>query len=176
MLAEARDIQLQLTELSTTADLDTPEGLSEFLQETVLSLLRKPEYWSYGQSSSETVASREEAGQMFEQMSIAERSKFGVETFSRVNDRARSGSISIEPDIEPAEYIVVTLLVGAEDDRPLFDPVYSTEDLKQALERLATIPPNSLAIFELLWSPQVSTDSLSSEELLTKYAELVPLG
>jgi uncharacterized membrane protein len=99
-----------------------------------------------------------------------------VETFSRVNDRVRDRSVEIDPDVEPAEYIVVTLLVGTEDDRPLFDPIYSVEDLKQALGILAAIPPNSLAIFELLWSPQVSTDSLSYDELLTEYAELLPLG
>jgi uncharacterized membrane protein len=176
LLAEARDIQLELTDLSVQADLDTPSGLSEFLQETALALLRKPEYWSYGQSSSEAVASRDEAGRMFEQLSISERSKFSVETFSRVNDHTRSRTVEIDPEIEPAEYIVVTLLVGTEDDRSLFDLIYSAEDLKQALETLAAIPPNSLSIFELLWSPQVSTDSLSYDELLTEYAELVPLG
>lgn len=176
LLAEARDIQSQLTDLSLQADLDTPEGLSEFLQETVLALLRHPEYWSHAQSSSQAVPSRDEAGRMFETFSIAERRKFGVETLSRTNGRVRSQSVEIDPDIEPAEYIVVTLLVGTEDDRPLFNPIYSAEDLKQALETLAAIPPNALSIFELLWSPQTSTDSLSYDELLTEYTELVPLG
>lgn len=176
LLAEARDIQSQLSDLSLQADLDTPEGLSEFLQETALSLLRNPQYWSHAQSSSQAVPSRDEAGRMFEKFSIAERRKFGVETLSRTNGRVRSQSVEIDPDIEPAEYIVVTLLVGTEDDRPLFDPIYSAEDLKQALETLAAIPPNALSIFELLWSPQTSTDSLSYDELLTEYTELVPLG
>jgi uncharacterized membrane protein len=176
LLAEARDIQSQLSDLSLQADLDTPEGLSEFLQETALSLLRNPQYWSHGQSSSQAVASRDEAGRMFEKLSIAERSKFAVETFSRTNGHVRSPSVEIDPDIEPAEYIVVTLLVGTEDDRPLFDPIYSAEDLKQALETLAAIPANALSIFELLWSPQTSTDSLSYDELLTEYTELLPLG
>jgi uncharacterized membrane protein len=176
LLAEARDIQSQLTDLSLQADLDTPEGLSEFLQETALSLLRKPEYWSHAQSSSEAVASRDEATRIFEQLSIAERSKFGVETLSRTNGRVRSRSIEIDPNIEPSEYIVVTLLVGTEDDRSLFNRIYSAEDLKEGLEKLAAIPPNSLAIFELLWSPQTSTDSISYDELLTEYAELIPLG
>jgi uncharacterized membrane protein len=176
LLAEARDLQLQLTDLSIQADLDTPEGLSEFLQETAIALLRKPEYWSYVQSSSQTVKSRDEATRMFEQLSISERRKYGVETLSRTNGRVRERSISVDPDRKPAEYIVVTLLVGSEDDRSLFDPIYSAGDLKQALEKLAAIPPNYLTVFELLWSPQSSTDSLGYDQLLTEYAELMPLG
>lgn len=176
LLAEARDLQVELSDLGLEADLDTPEGLSEFLQETALALLRKPEYWSYVRSVSQTVSSREAAKRMFEQMSISERSKFGVESFSRVHDRVRDRSISVDAGREPAEYIVVTLLVGTEDDRPLFDPVYSAEDLKHALETLAAIPPSYLAVFELLWSPQVSTDSLSYDELLTQYADMMPIG
>ncbi|RMG06582.1 MAG: DUF1517 domain-containing protein [Cyanobacteria bacterium J055] len=176
LLAEARDIQAELTDLGLEADLDTPEGLSEFLQETALALLRKPEYWSHVRSVSQTVGNREAAKRLFEQISIAERSKFGVESFSRVNDRVRDRSISVSPDRDPAEYIVVTLLVATEDDRPLFDPVYSAEDLKHALETLAAIPPSYLAVFELLWSPQVSTDSLSYDELLTQYADMMPIG
>lgn len=176
LLANARDLQSDLTELSDTADFDTPEGRVEFLQEAALALLRKPEYWSHVLSSSETVKSREQAGQVFEQLSIAERSKFSAETFSNVQGQVREREgISGGDDDEPAAYIVVTLLIGTEDDRPLFDPIHSTEELQQALQRVAAITTDYLLVVELLWTPQQDTDSLSYDQLLTGYVDMVQL-
>ncbi|NJN87259.1 MAG: DUF1517 domain-containing protein [Leptolyngbyaceae cyanobacterium SL_7_1] len=47
LLAQARTIQADLTELTTHADLQSQQGLSRMLQETVLALLRSPENWSH---------------------------------------------------------------------------------------------------------------------------------
>jgi uncharacterized membrane protein len=174
MLVQARDIQAHLTQMSQTTDLEAPEGRVELLQEAALALLRNSECWTHALSSSQTVKTREEARQLFEQISIQERSKFAIETFSHTNghvhklDRIASG----EPNVE-AEYIVVTLLVATADDNPLFGSVYSTEELKQTLHKLAAISPDYLLVLELLWSPQADMDSLSHDDLLTEYADLV---
>jgi uncharacterized membrane protein len=176
LLANARDLQSDLTELSENADFDSPEGRVEFLQEVALALLRKPEYWSHALSSSETVKSREQAGQVFEQLSIAERSKFSAETFSNVQGQVREREgISGDDDNDPAAYIVVTLLIGTEDDNPLFGLIHSTEELQQALQRVAAITTDYLLVVELLWTPQEDTDSLSYDQLLTGYADMVQL-
>ncbi|WP_354635311.1 DUF1517 domain-containing protein [Planktothricoides raciborskii] len=176
LLANARDLQSQLQDLSYNADLETPEGRVEFLQEAALSLLRHPEYWSHAFSSSQTVKSREQAGQVFEQLSIAERSKFSAETFSNVQGQVRERSnIAKSDDNDPAAYIVVTLLIGTEDDRPLFGSIHSTEELQQALQRVAAMTQDYLLVVELLWTPQEATDSLSYDQLLTGYADLVQL-
>jgi uncharacterized membrane protein len=176
LLANARDLQSYLTDLSYNADLETPEGRVEFLQEAALSLLRHPEYWSHALSSSQTVKSREQAGQVFEQLSIAERSKFSAETFSNVHGQVRERSpIAVDDDNDPAAYIVVTLLIGTEDDRPLFGSIHSTEELQQALQRVAAITQDYLLVVELLWTPQKDTDVLSYDQLLTGYADMVQL-
>ena len=176
LLANARDLQSQLQDLSYNADLETPEGRVEFLQEAALSLLRHPEYWSHVLSSSQTVKSREQAGQVFEQLSIAERSKFIAETFSNVQGQVRERSpIAVEVDNEPSAYIVVTLLIGTEDDRPLFGSIHSTEELQQALQRVAAITQDYLLVVELLWTPQKDTDVLSYDQLLAGYADMVQL-
>jgi uncharacterized membrane protein len=176
LLANARDLQSYLTDLSYNADLETPEGRVEFLQEAALSLLRHPEYWSHAFSSSQTVKSREQAGQVFEQLSITERSKFIAETFSNVQGQVRERSpIAVDADNDPAAYIVVTLLIGTEDDRPLFGSIHSTEELQQALQRVAAITQDYLLVVELLWTPQEATDSLSYDRLLTGYADMVQL-
>ena len=176
LLANARDVQSYLTDLSYNADLETPEGRVEFLQEVALTLLRKPEYWSHVLSSSQTVKSREEAGQVFEQLSIAERSKFSAETFSNVEGQIRERQdMNDDDDNDPAAYIVVTLLIGTEDDNPLFGSIHSTEELEQALQRVAAISTDYLLVVELLWTPQQETDSLSYDQLLTGYTEMLQL-
>lgn len=175
LLASARDIQSHLTDLSLSAELDTPEGLTEFLQESALSLLRHPEYWTHVQTHSETVKSREEAGQVFERLSIQERSKFSAETFSNVGGKIRQNQSRPQSEGDPASYLVVTLLLGTEDDHPLFGPLHSAEELRSALQQVAAITPDYLLVFELLWSPQEATDSLSYDDLLTQYSDLVQI-
>ena len=68
---------------------------------------------------------------------------------------------------------MVTLLIGTENDRPLFGDVYSAKELKQALEQIAATPPEYLTVFELLWTPQSETESLTYDELLTEYTKLM---
>lgn len=158
------------------AILDTKEGLTETLRETVLALLRSPENWTHAIASSQTVRSRSAAAQLFEQFSIEERSKFTSETLVNVSGQVRRQPLSVNPEADPAAYIVVTLLVGTEDDRPLFEqPLTTVDHLKLALRRLGAIPSQYLMIYELLWTPQDTSDRLSYDELLTGYPGLVQL-
>lgn len=48
LLGMARDLQLDLEKIADKADTSSPEGLHYVLEETVLSLLRNPEYCVYG--------------------------------------------------------------------------------------------------------------------------------
>ncbi|NJO40941.1 MAG: DUF1517 domain-containing protein [Cyanobacteria bacterium RU_5_0] len=175
LLAQARQIQIDLTELTLNADTETSEGLTQLLQETVLALLRSPENWTHVRSSSKTVKSRQEASRLFEQLSIEERSKFSAEALANVGGRIRRQAAPVlSEDDGPAAYIVVTLLVGTADDRPLLtNPIFSTTDLQATLQRLGAVTPDYLMVFELLWSPQDESDSLTYDELLTEYPGLV---
>lgn len=176
LLAQARSIQSQLTELSLNVDTDTSEGLMQLLQESALALLRSPENWTHVLATSQTVKSREDAEAIFNQVSIQERSKFSAETLTNVGGRVRQQK-PVMPDLDddPAAYIVVTLLVGTADDKPLFEEIRTAEALKDALEKLASISPDYLMVFELLWSPQAETDSLTYDELLTEYTDMVQI-
>ena len=176
LLAQARAIQTQLSQLSLNIDTDTPEGLSELLQESALALLRTPENWTHVSATSKTVRSRDEAEAIFNKFSIEERGKFSGETLTNVNGKVRQIQTDSNSDSEPGSYIVVTLLIGTEDDRPLFGNVYSTNELKQALERIAATPPEYLSKFELLWTPQVETESLTYDEMLSEYASLMQIA
>jgi len=176
LLAQARTIQSQLSELSLSADTETPEGLAHLLQESALALLRSPEYWTHVLSSSQTVKSREEAQTVFNKLSIEERSKFSAETLTHVGGRiGRQAPVKPGSDEDIAAYIVVTLLVGTENDQPLFEKIHSTEELKEALERIAATSTEYLLTFELLWSPEHESDSLTYDELLTEYTDMIQI-
>lgn len=180
LLAQAKQLQTDLTELTLNANTETSEGLTELLREAVLALLRSPENWSHVRVMSQTMKTREEAAQRFEQLSVAERSKVAAETLVNVGGHVRQQAVAVDRDgdgeAEPAAYIVVTLLIGTEDDQPLLKTIHSTEELTAALKRLASISPDYLLIFELLWNPQNAQDSLSRDELLAEYPDLIQLG
>ncbi|MCA1992542.1 MAG: DUF1517 domain-containing protein, partial [Coleofasciculus sp. S288] len=102
---------------------------------------------------------------------------FSAETLSNIDGRIRQRS-QIEPDSDegPAAYIVVTLLMGTADDRPLFEPINSAEAMQEALQKVASMSSEYLMVFELLWSPQVETDTLTETELATEYGDLVAIA
>lgn len=177
LLAQARYIQEDLTQLTMNLDPELPEQRSELLRESVLSLLRAPENWTHVRSLSQTVKSREEAGRLFEQLSIQERSKFSSETLARIGGQVRRQTLRVPEDEGPASYIVVTLLIGSADDRPLIkDKIYSSEELQQVLQKLGGISSDYLMVFELMWSPQDASDSLTRDELLAEYPDLIQIA
>lgn len=176
LLAQTKGLQSQLSELTLRVDTTTPEGLLELLQESALVLLRTPETWSHVSASSQSLPI-DKAEPTFNQLSLRERSKFNAETLTNVGGRVgRKEAVIPGLKEDPAAYIVVTLLVGTADDHPLFKEVRSPEALKEALEKVASVPSDYLLKFELLWSPQVEEDSLTYDELLTEYTDMVQIA
>lgn len=176
LLAQARYIQEALTQLSLQANLDTQAGLTELLRETVLALLRSPENWTHARISSQTVEGRAQASQVFEQLSIQERSKLSAETLVNVGGQIRRQAVQVNKEADPASYIVVTLLLGTADDRPIANSVHSAEELQAILKRLGGVAPAYLLVFELIWTPQDASDSLSRDQLLTHYPDLIQIA
>ena len=175
LLAQAREVQARLTELSLEVDTNTPEGLMTLMQESAIALIRTPENWTHASTSSQSVPSSK-AEEVFNKLSLEERSKFSEETLVNVSGRvARRQEAIASPDKDPSAYIVVTLLVGTEHDKPLFGEVKNIQDLQKALEAIASIPATHLLVFELLWSPQADSDSLTYDELLTEYTNMIQI-
>jgi len=175
LLAQAREVQTRLTELTLEVDTDTPEGLMTLMQESALALMRTPENWTHVSASSQP-AHRDQAEEVFNKLSLEERTKFSEETLVNVSGRVTQRSTAIaSPDKDPSAYIVVTLLIGTEHDQPLFGEIRNIQELRQALEAIASIPASHLLVFELLWSPQADTDSLTYDELLTEYSNMIQI-
>ncbi|KAL6142785.1 hypothetical protein ACLB2K_061061 [Fragaria x ananassa] len=174
LLGLGRELQRDLDRIADTADTSTPEGLSYVVTETTLALLRHPDYCISGYSSVSLKRSIEDAEKGFNQLSIEERGKFDEETLVNVNSIRKRSSTSQRSNGFRNEYIVITILVAAEGVHKL-PAINGSGDLKEALQKLASIPPSKLLAVEVLWTPQNENDTLSERELLEDYPLLRPL-
>ncbi len=180
LLADARNLQTELTQIAMKANTGNSAGLSKLLQETTLSILRHPEYWVYAGSQSKQ-ARLESAEAEFNRMILMERSKVSGETLSNVagelKQQAASGAIAVaaggelaEP-ADPGEYIVVTLVVGTEGALNL-PAINNASELRTALNVLGAVPSDRLLAVEVLWTPQASGDVLSRDDMTADYPSL----
>lgn len=165
-------IQSQLSELSVKADTQTPAGLFNLLQDSAELLLENSADWTHVLGNSQTFPSREQGEAQFEKLSLEERSKYSAETLSNVEGKITR--TEVPPATEPGEaaYVVVTLLVGTADDRPLFSEIDTAAAAKEALNRLRGMRSDYLLVLELLWSPQAPTDTLGEAEMMRLYGEM----
>jgi uncharacterized membrane protein len=184
LLASARGLQNELNYIAETADTNSPEGRAEVLQEASLALLRHPEYWVYAGSGTQQ-ARLNAAESQFNRLSIAERSKFSEETLTNVNNQlkaatskdalpAAGGELDNPTKLiseGPGEYIIVTLLAATLGKFQLPE-VNSPDDLRQALRVIGSIPAEQLLAMEVLWTPQASGDTLTSDDILAEYPDL----
>jgi uncharacterized membrane protein len=185
LLAEARGLQSELDSLAQTANTNTATGRAQVLQESTLALLRHPEYWVY--AGAESQQTRLEAAEAkFNQFSLAERSKFTEETLSNFNNQLRqSESNKMMPTLPengelvganlnqaPGEYIVVTVIVGTQGKLQL-PKVKNSDDLRQALRQIGGVSSEQLLAVEVLWTPQANGDTLTGDDMLAGYADLV---
>ncbi|MGB5961879.1 MAG: DUF1517 domain-containing protein [Coleofasciculaceae cyanobacterium] len=173
--SSAASLQSELSQLTLEADTETTAGLKKLLEDTVVALLRNTD-WTHVFGSSETISNREAAETVFNRLSIEERSKFSAETLTNVDGKIRQREL-IEPEKneDGAAYIVVTLLIGTADDRPLFASIDTAEEMQETLKQVAAMQLDYLMVFELLWSPQVDTDTLTEAELAKEYGELLAI-
>ncbi|CAN6987904.1 unnamed protein product [Brassica rapa subsp. trilocularis] len=174
LLGLGRTLQQDFNRLAENADTSTSEGLAYVLTEATLALLRHPDYCISCYSSVDVRRSIEDGEKRFNQLSIEERGKFDEETLVNVNSIKRQSSKIRTASGFSNEYIVVTILVAAEGTHKL-QPINGTADMKEALQKIGSIPRNKIMAVEVLWTPQNEKDTLSERELLEDYPLLRPL-
>ncbi|KAL0835271.1 hypothetical protein Bca101_087160 [Brassica carinata] len=174
LLGLGRTLQQDFNRLAENADTSTSEGLAYVLTEATLALLRHPDYCISCYSSVDVRRSIEDGEKRFNQLSIEERGKFDEETLVNVNSIKRQSSKIRTASGFSNEYIVVTILVAAEGTHKL-QPINGTPDMKEALQKIGSIPRNKIMAVEVLWTPQNEKDTLSERELLEDYPLLRPL-
>ncbi len=174
LLASARSLQSDLNRLAMESDTGSQAGLAQLLQETTLSLLRHPEYWVYGSTKQEIVP-LDRSEQAFNAMTMAERSKQELESLSNINNKIRKQEVLPSQELaDPSEYIVVTIMVAAgHEGLPQLPAIRSAADLQQALKTIGSVSANNLLALEVIWEPQSTDFSLTAEEMVTAYPDLV---
>ncbi|EYU43425.1 hypothetical protein MIMGU_mgv1a024899mg, partial [Erythranthe guttata] len=110
----------------------------------------------------------EEGEKRLNQLSIEERGKFDEETLVNFNNMKKQSSTIRRPIDFRNEHIVVTILLAAEEKLKL-PCINNSKDLKEALQKLASIPSTTTKAVEVLWTPQDEYDTLSEEEMLRDY-------
>uniref|UniRef100_A0A061RU67 DUF1517 domain-containing protein n=1 Tax=Tetraselmis sp. GSL018 TaxID=582737 RepID=A0A061RU67_9CHLO len=171
LLGMARSLQTDLDQIASQADTSSPQGLQYVLQETVLSLLRNPDYCVYGFTESTKVRDLDEAEKSFNNVSLSERGKLKGETLVNYGGQSRqSASAGSKSDISN-ELIVVTVLVAADGNLKL-PQVSSLTELKDALGKLGSVPADGLLAVEVLWTPQQAGDTLTQDEVMADYPML----
>ena len=176
LLSEAKTLQEDLNRIAQKANTASSAGLAQALQETTLSLLRHPEYWAYagGESKQSAMLAAESE---FNRMILSERSKFLGESVSNVSGQLKqsNATLTVNPAGElveqSGEYIVVTLLVGAEGKVEL-PAINSATDLRRALSTLGAVSSDRLLTLEVLWQPGSTDGVLTSDDMVEYYPTL----
>jgi uncharacterized membrane protein len=180
LLASARSLQQELTHLALESDTSSVDGLASVARETAISLMRHPEYWVYVSSANENTKFAL-AEQKFNSLVMSERSKLNAEVLSNVGGRLSQAKIPATLPSQgglltedPSEYIVVTLLLAVSGESISKLPVLrSTADLQSALSAIGSVPADNLLAVEVLWEPQSEEYTLTTDEVLTIYPDLV---
>lgn len=183
LLAEARALQTDLDRIALNANTSSPAGLAEALQESTLALLRHPEYWVYASSEGQQTRLLSAEAE-FNRRTLSERSKFQEETLSnygaQLKQKSATATLPAAGDASalltqgPGEYILVTLIVASQGQLQL-PKIQSAQDVKQALGQLGGVGSDDLLAMRVLWTPQADGDTLTADDLVEAYPNLLRL-
>lgn len=116
LLSVAHTLKDELNTLGMTASTGSTQGLHLLLQETVLALLRNPDYWVYASTSSQSLLSACKAEKAFGSMVLDQRSCVQQETLVNLGGTGIKMVQLKEGSDNAADLLVVTLLVAAEGE------------------------------------------------------------
>ena len=171
LLASARELQRDLRSLAASSDTSSSSGLQRVLQDSTLALLRHPDLWVYANAEVGQVPFQA-AESTFNRLSMTERSKLSGEITTNVGgSRGAASSTSAGDADATSDYIAVTLLVASRS-RITLKSLSGSEDLREALRVLGSVPSDQLLALEVIWQPEGVGEVLSADELITAYPDL----
>jgi uncharacterized membrane protein len=171
LLASARDLQRDLRGLAASSDTSSSSGLQRVLQDSTLALLRHPDLWVYANAEVGQVPFQA-AESTFNRLSMTERSKLSGEITTNVGGSRGAATATTAGDADAtSDYIAVTLLVASRN-RVALKPVNGSEDLREALRVVGSVPSDQLLALEVIWQPEGAGEVLSADELITAYPDL----
>jgi uncharacterized membrane protein len=172
---KADQIQEGLAHLVEQVASNNLDELFILLQQVANLLLEYSTFWSHVLANSQTVGSRKVAENLFNQLSLQERTKLTKDALVHAMQGGKKEGGAASNNSNDC-YVVVTLILGTADDQPIFDEIYSGSLLKDTLQDIAMIRSRYLMAFDLIWNPQLSTDKLTETDMTTDYGDMVEIA
>jgi uncharacterized membrane protein len=176
LLATAKDVPTTLHRLVASIDTSSNYGLSQLLQQSALLLLRNQQYWHAANYEYRKVRYGE-AEAAFNSLTMQARSKLSYETISNVGGIKQIDTEHLPSPadaIPPGDYVVVILIVAS--SAPLhLRPARTADEIREQLAEIAAAAGSNLEAVQVIWQPDSTEESLSRDDLMTMYPELVPI-
>ena len=170
-------LRQKLVELCSSVDSRTDRGTMELMRKTTSFLIELNECTHV--SCSSVLFPIDRTKTEFEAICIKEQNKFANENLSEVGEKEKAANLSSEAIKRgSAVYVVVTLALCTSHSQPLFQEIYTKNQLQAALSKLSKMHQDELIKFDLLWNPQSENRYhryLSNNELLINYIDMIRL-
>jgi uncharacterized membrane protein len=168
-------VQQELARIASVADTRTHHGLLQMLREVALLLRRTRDSWIYAGVVNSAPLAPGYAEQLFRAEVGRARAGFRHELI-----RAADGAVTTAAapsDLGPrAEegpgLVVITVAVAAGTPLIDFHDPANAEEVRRWLEAISQLHTGSLNAVEVIWTPAVDQDRMSSVELETFYPEM----
>ncbi len=171
-----RDLQGTFARLAASGKTGSREGRAELLRETVLAIRRAEVSWLYVGFREQTGYRPQEAEGVFRLAANDARARFRREVIrdagGQVSQQAASG---MQARSDEGEGVVVVTLVLATWRIVRAPGGAHAGEIRAALDNRAALTPAELAAIEVVWSPAVEEDRMSSAELEQFYPEMVKI-
>ena len=168
--AKRESLQRALDALGARVDVSSPEGRAEAAR-AACDVLRASLDDARRATATSDELTADDAPARFDHLAAELRRRYDYET-------RRNGDTSPAPAFGPRGdepgFVVVTVLVGLDEDLAAMEVVTDHGSLRRALD--AVVPHRGgVAAMEVIWSPSTPDDRLSEHELATLYPELTVL-
>jgi hypothetical protein len=165
-------LQQSLDQIASSVDMGSPHGLWQGADMARRLLLQ----WLSSAAAASFVSlkgSASAAEQLFNRVCEDVNRRYDQAT---IDNRRRAEPPEVRARREEGEgFVVVTIVVGINGALAALPEWPTREAVSQALQTLVPGRPDELAALEVVWSPSVDQDRLSSAEMAVLYPELVAL-
>jgi uncharacterized membrane protein len=160
-------VQKELDRIAKSADTKTPDGLATTLREVALMLRRLRDGWVYGGAHNFAMTGKGQARASFEQHVGQARALFKRELVRNAAGTVTTGDTGDYPrrSHEGPGLVLVTVVVAAKGELFTVARIGDGDNLRQALEVLGALTPQTLMAMEIVWTPADPEDRMSSLEL-----------
>ena len=168
------ELQQALARMAASGSTRSSEGRADLLSETELALRRAELSWVYVGYHNLGWHTPSEAQAQFKAAAKQARVEFRRELVRNVDGNVMTAApppLTARPDEGPG-FVVVTLVLVARRELAAVVPGDGASSIRAALEDRGTLGADQLVAIEVIWSPAVEQDRMSSAELEQHYPHL----